>query len=99
MTAKEVVVGVDDSPSARAALRWAAEYARSTGAVLRGIHVVDWPEAHDMYTYPVVADYIYPDTSQVEDAYRQPNIGFSRRYIRSPTGPCGSPRDTPGESW
>jgi nucleotide-binding universal stress UspA family protein len=41
MTAKEIVVRVDDSLAARAALRWTAEYRGSTGAVLRGIHVVD----------------------------------------------------------
>jgi nucleotide-binding universal stress UspA family protein len=74
MTAKEILVGVDDSPSARAAIRWAAEYARSTGAVLRAIHVVAWPPAHEMYAYPVLATHIYPDASQVEDAYRLPSM-------------------------
>jgi nucleotide-binding universal stress UspA family protein len=58
MTTNEIVVGIDDSPSARAALRWAAEYARAMGAALRAIHVVDWPEGHDLYTYAVVADYV-----------------------------------------
>ena len=42
MTADEIIVGIDDSPSARAVLRWAAAYARSTGTALRAIHgVVD----------------------------------------------------------
>ena len=40
MTADEMV-GIVDSPSARAALRWAAAYTRSTGTALRAIHVVD----------------------------------------------------------
>jgi nucleotide-binding universal stress UspA family protein len=40
MTANEIVVGVDDSPSARAAIRWAAAYARSSGAKLRAINVI-----------------------------------------------------------
>jgi nucleotide-binding universal stress UspA family protein len=40
--------------------------------VLRAIHVVALPPAHEMYAYPVVADYIYPDASRVEDAYRLP---------------------------
>ena len=39
MTADEIIVGIDDS--ARAALRWAAAYARSTETALRAIHVVD----------------------------------------------------------
>ncbi len=41
MTADEIIVGIDDSPPARAGLRWAAAYARSTGTALRAIHVVD----------------------------------------------------------
>lgn len=34
----EIVVGMDDSPSAQAALRWAAEQSRITGAPLRVVH-------------------------------------------------------------
>jgi nucleotide-binding universal stress UspA family protein len=34
-----IVVGIDDAPSARAALTWAAEFARSAGDRLRVIHV------------------------------------------------------------
>jgi nucleotide-binding universal stress UspA family protein len=60
MTADEIMVGVDDSPSASEALRWAAAYTRSTGTALRTIHVVNWPEPQDMCVYPVVADYLYP---------------------------------------
>ena len=37
----EIIVGIVDSPSARATLRWAAAYARSTETALRAIHVVD----------------------------------------------------------
>ena len=39
----EIVVGLDDSPSSTAALQWAAQQARSTGAVLRAVHALDWP--------------------------------------------------------
>jgi nucleotide-binding universal stress UspA family protein len=35
----DVVVGIDDSPSSAAALAWAAKWARSMGARLRGVHV------------------------------------------------------------
>ena len=63
MTADEIIVGIEDSPSGRAALRWAAAYPRSAGAADRAIHVVDQPEAQDMCVYPVVADYVYPDGS------------------------------------
>ena len=73
MTAEEIVVGIDDSPSARAAIRWAADYARSTGSTIRAIHVIKMPDEHDMYAYPVVADYMYSDPSQLDDRYRLPS--------------------------
>src|SRR5262245_16097386 len=38
-----IVVGLDDTPTARAALRWAARHARLTGATVRALHVIDWP--------------------------------------------------------
>jgi nucleotide-binding universal stress UspA family protein len=40
---QRIVVGLDDTPTARAALRWAARQARLTGAVVRAVHVIDWP--------------------------------------------------------
>jgi nucleotide-binding universal stress UspA family protein len=43
MNDSEIVVGLDDSPAAKAALAWAAEQARVTGARLRAVSVVDWP--------------------------------------------------------
>jgi hypothetical protein len=64
MTADLIIDGIDDSPSARAALP------------LRQLRTPDRPEqrfapfkwstgwrAQDMYVYPVVADYVYPDGS------------------------------------
>ena len=43
MNDSEIVVGLHDSPPAKAALRWAAEQARVTGTRLRAVCVVDWP--------------------------------------------------------
>jgi len=43
MSHREIVVGLDDSSSARCALRWAADYARRTGLALRAVHVLSWP--------------------------------------------------------
>ena len=40
---QRIVVGLDDTPTARAALRWAARQARLTGATVRAVHVIDWP--------------------------------------------------------
>ena len=39
MPTTEIVVGLDDSPSAKAALRWAARHARITRSALRVVHV------------------------------------------------------------
>ena len=71
MTADEIIVGIDDSPSARAALRWATVYAQSTGSALRTLRVVEWPEAQEMYVYPTVADYVYPDGPGLSVGVRQ----------------------------
>jgi nucleotide-binding universal stress UspA family protein len=38
-----IVVGIDGSWPARGALRWAARYARATGALLRAVRVLEWP--------------------------------------------------------
>lgn len=43
MERNEIVLGLDDSPAARAALQWAAGQATLTGAPLRAVHVLDWP--------------------------------------------------------
>jgi nucleotide-binding universal stress UspA family protein len=39
----EIVVGLADSPSSKAGLQWAAEKAKSTGAVLRAVHALGRP--------------------------------------------------------
>jgi nucleotide-binding universal stress UspA family protein len=43
MTRNEIVLGLDDSPSAKTALGWAAEQAIRRQTRLRAIHVLDWP--------------------------------------------------------
>ena len=39
---RDIVVGVDTSPSGRRALTWAAQYARATGQRLRALHVFSY---------------------------------------------------------
>lgn len=73
MTQDTIVVGVDESPQARAALRWAADTARRSGSRLVGVHVLQWPQARDLYAYTVVADQVYPDPSELEAMYRTPS--------------------------
>ena len=52
----EIVVGLDDSPSGKAALDWAAQQARSTGAVLRAVHALDWPYGLSSAGFPSPMD-------------------------------------------
>jgi nucleotide-binding universal stress UspA family protein len=40
-SARTVVIGIDDSAPSRAALTWAAEYARTTGDSLEAVHVMN----------------------------------------------------------
>ena len=39
-----IVVGLDTTPAAAEALRWAARYARAVGADLHAVHAYLWPE-------------------------------------------------------
>ena len=43
MDRQEIVIGLDESKSARQALRWAASYADRTGSELRAVHALSWP--------------------------------------------------------
>ena len=66
----EIVVGLDDSPSAAAALRWAAAEAVRTGSTLRAVHALSWPfgvqpPEHSM---PAAVEPISP--SEVDHVYR-----------------------------
>ena len=48
----EIVVGLDNSLSGQAALKWAAEQARSLGTGLRAVHVLDWPNGLSSIGFP-----------------------------------------------
>ena len=71
MINNEIVVGFDVSPSARAALAWAARQARSTGCTLRALHVVDWARAQNLYAMPVVEDRVYAEDDPVDAEYHR----------------------------
>lgn len=43
MTGQTIVVGIDGTPPAQAALAWAARLARATGWGLTAAHVLTWP--------------------------------------------------------
>jgi nucleotide-binding universal stress UspA family protein len=65
-----IVVGIDDSPSSRAAIRWAADYARATGCRLQAVHVLILPPATEIYAHAMEMDEVYPDADYVEERYR-----------------------------
>jgi len=67
---KVIVVGIDDSPSSRATLGWAADYARSTGCRLQAVHVMIWPPSTEIYAYAVGVDEVFPNADYVEKQYR-----------------------------
>jgi nucleotide-binding universal stress UspA family protein len=69
MTRNEIVVGLDDSPSGKAALRWAAEQAIRAQAVLRAVHVLDWPYGPDDSDVPASRDAVSLTFDQRQAAY------------------------------
>lgn len=67
----EIVVGLDDSPSSKAALDWAAEQAASMGAVLRAVHALDWPYGLSSAGFPAPANLMNVSHKELQEAYRQ----------------------------
>ena len=69
MTRNEIVVGLDDSPSAKVALRWAAEQAIRRQAVLSAIHVLDWPYGSSNTPLPARPHDVDPTFDEIQAAY------------------------------
>jgi nucleotide-binding universal stress UspA family protein len=68
---QRIVVGLDDTPTARVALRWAARQARLTGATVRAVHVIDWPIGIEAF-----------GSVEVEEGGRLPEEKVSAPYRR-----------------
>lgn len=68
--ARTVVVGVDSSPGARAALVWAATWPTLTGAQLRAIHAITPKVTRSPSWYPVVAGWASCDDTAADDRER-----------------------------
>jgi nucleotide-binding universal stress UspA family protein len=73
----EIVVGLDDSRSSEAAMEWAAQQAKTTGAVLRAVHALNGPTwlrspsiplIHPIEVSPMTLMELEPD--QLQDSYR-----------------------------
>jgi nucleotide-binding universal stress UspA family protein len=94
MTRNEIIVGLDDSPSSRAALRWAARQAVLAETPLRAIHVLDWP-------YGLAADpeanTTQPSHDEIDESYRSsitavfeqasPHSDWQLEFARGDAGP------------
>ena len=65
------MVGLDDTPTSRAALRWAARQARLTGGTVRAVHVIDWPIGIEAF-----------GSAEVDDDGRLPEEKVSAPYRR-----------------
>ena len=98
MTSRTIVVGLDESPSSRAALKWAAKHAKLTGSVLRAVHVLDWPyglDDADVATPGVAGRLLTHD--QIEARYRgritrvfdevDPRPDWLMQFARGEVGP------------
>lgn len=67
----EIVVGLDNSPSGQAALKWAGEQARSLGTGLRAVHVLDWPTGLSSIGFPAPMNYMDVRREEIEDSHRE----------------------------
>ena len=94
MTRNEINVGLDDSPSGRAALSWAARQAVLAESLLRAIHVLDWP--YGLATDPEV-NMSQPSQDEIDDSYRSsittvfeqasPHPDWQLEFARGDAGP------------
>jgi nucleotide-binding universal stress UspA family protein len=68
----QIVVGVDDSPSGKAGLQWAAEEAKIRGAVLRAVHALGRPYGFAAADIPLTVEptELIPDEAQAT----RPNV-------------------------
>jgi nucleotide-binding universal stress UspA family protein len=92
----EIVVGLDLSPSARAALKWAAEQARATGQTLRAVNAVDVSQAYNIelgmggVSVPMEAsamDAPYRDAIAAVFDSVQPGLGWRLQFFSGEAGP------------
>jgi nucleotide-binding universal stress UspA family protein len=92
-----IVVGLDDTPTARAALRWAARQARLTGATVHAVHVIDWPIGIEAFgSMEVGEDGLLPE-EKVSAPYRRgirrvfeeasPEPGWQLQFAEGDAGP------------
>jgi nucleotide-binding universal stress UspA family protein len=92
-----IVIGLDDTPTARAALRWAARQARLTGATVRAVHVIDWPIGIEAFGSIEVNEDGHLPEEKVSGSYRRgirrvfeeasPEPEWQLQFVEGDTGP------------
>jgi nucleotide-binding universal stress UspA family protein len=94
MSMTEIVVGLDLSPSARAALDWAAGQARATGQTLRAVHVISASSTYSMalggVAVPIApSEMDTPHREAVEAVFDsvQPERGWRLKFFSGEAGP------------
>jgi nucleotide-binding universal stress UspA family protein len=92
----EIVVGVDLSPSAHAAIKWAAEQARATGRTLRAVNAIDVsPDfnlelgmgAVAMPMAPAAMNVPYREAVAAVFDTVQPQLGWQLQFFSGQAGP------------
>jgi nucleotide-binding universal stress UspA family protein len=86
-----VVVGVDGSSGSRDAVRWAAGYARLTGAELRGVASWRWPNY--VTRIPPGADLAADTLRTLQEVLAEvgadfPDVPVSEHVVEGPGGPA-----------
>jgi nucleotide-binding universal stress UspA family protein len=94
---QRIVVGLDHTPTARAALRWAARQARMTGATVRAVHVIDWPIGVEAFGSVEVDEDGHLPEEKIRGTYRRgirrvfeeaaPEPGWQLQFAEGETGP------------
>ena len=92
-----IVIGLDDTLTARAALRWAARQARLTGATVRAVHVIDWPIGIEAFGSVEVNEDGHLPEEKVSGSYRRgirrvfeeasPEPEWQLQFVEGDTGP------------
>ena len=84
----QIVVGLDDSPSGKAGLQWAAEQARSVGAVLQAVHALGRPYGFAAPDIPLTVEPTELTPEEPPDTRRNSSLRLTNRrcttFVRRP---------------
>jgi nucleotide-binding universal stress UspA family protein len=94
--AGSIIVGIDDSPQSRTALRWAADLARSSGRHLEAVHVNPYDSLRSPVWAGTLPALVAGDDAQADDRNRlrivamyddvAPAPGWDLAFLDGPVG-------------